>query len=145
MVPALAACGGSGQKSSTSKTQTTTAPTTSTSHSATTGGPSVSTGPVRGTLTARNHAPKVGHSWPYSVTVTDASGHPLSGTVDSEFVCGAQAVGHDTPPTHPVKNWHWTDSLESPATAVGQPLMFQAVVHAGVGSVTLDWPIMVQR
>ena len=39
-------------------------------------------------------------AWRYSVTVTDASGYPLSGTVDIEFVF-AGMVGGDLPPTAP--------------------------------------------
>ena len=100
---------------------------------------------MRGTLRAQNHAPTVGKSWRYSVTVTDAAGHPLSGTVDIEFAFGGQVVGHDTPPTHPVAHGHWTDTLKFPADAVGEPLSFRAVVHTSAGSITLDWPITVQR
>jgi hypothetical protein len=141
---ALAACGGGGHRSTT-KSQTTTPSTTSTSQTPATGASSVTSGPVRGTLSAQNHAPKVGKSWRYSVTLTDAAGHPVSGTVDIEFVFGEQVVGRDTPPTHPVRNGHWTDTLKFPTDAVGEPLTFQAVVHTGVGSITLDWPITVQR
>jgi hypothetical protein len=106
---------------------------------------SVSTGPVRGTLHAPDHAPKVSRRWLYSITVTNAAGHPLSGTVDIEFVYGGQVVGHDTPPTHPVRNGRWHDYLQFPAQAVGFPLTFRAVVHTSLGSITLDWPVRAQR
>ena len=102
-------------------------------------------GPVHGTLQAMNHAPKVNQDWPYSVSVTDANGHPLSGTVDIEFVFSGRVVGRDTPPTHPVTNGHWHDYLQFPAQAVGIPLQFQAVVHTHLGSITLDWPVTVSR
>jgi hypothetical protein len=45
----------------------------------------------------------VGKPWRYVLKVTDASGRPLSGTVDVEFGFGGQVVGHDTPPVHPLK------------------------------------------
>jgi hypothetical protein len=83
--------------------------------------------------------------WSYSVRVTDAAGNPLSGTVDVEFVFGGQVVGRDTPPTHPVTNGRWHDTLKFPAAAVGMPLTFQTVVHTRLGSITLDWPITVKK
>jgi hypothetical protein len=105
----------------------------------------VTTGPVRGALHGANHTPSANRYWSYSVRVTDAGGHPLSGTVEIEFVFGGQVVGRDTPPTHPVKNGHWQDKLKFPPTAVGAPLTFRAVVHTQAGTITLDWPITVQR
>jgi hypothetical protein len=54
-------------------------------------------------------------------------------------------VGHDTPPTHPVRNGRWHDTLKFPADSVGEPLVFQAVVHTSLGSVTLDLPITAKR
>ncbi|MGO9906630.1 MAG: hypothetical protein ACLP4R_01050 [Solirubrobacteraceae bacterium] len=146
-------CGGSGSKSSSTSSTTSTSaqtqpPTTgaaTTSSSPGSGVASVRTGPVRGTLRGENHAPVVNRSWRYSVTVTDATGHPLNGTVDIEFAYGGQVVGHDTPPTHPVVDGRWHDSLQFPAEAVGMPLSVQAVVHTRLGSITLDWPIEVRR
>jgi hypothetical protein len=137
------ACGG---KSRTTTTKTRTA-TTTTNTTTTTATPtsSVSTGPVHGTLTAENHAPVVGKDWHYALTVTDAAGHPLSGTVDIEFVFSGVVVGRDTPPTHPVTKGRWHDTLRFPADAVGKPLTFRAVVHTHRGSITLDWPITVRQ
>jgi hypothetical protein len=103
------------------------------------------TGPVRATLHATNHTPKVGKNWPYSVHVTDASGHPLSGSVEIQFSFGGQVVGRDRPPVHPLKNGQWHDFLQFPPQAVGVPLSFQAVVHTSAGSVTLSWPVTVSR
>jgi hypothetical protein len=103
------------------------------------------TGPVRGTLHAANHSPIVNNNWPYSVVVTDAAGHPLSGTVDPEFTFGGQVVGHATPPTDPLRNGRWSDNLQFPAEGVGEPLTFQVVVHTRLGSITLDWPVTVKQ
>ena len=134
------ACGGK-SKTTTTKTRTATTRTTTT----TTPTSSVSTGPVHGGLTAENHGPVVNKDWRYSLTVTDAAGHPLSGTVDIEFMFSGAVVGRDTPPTHPVTNGRWHDTVRFPADAVGEPLTFRAVVHTHRGSITLDWPITVRQ
>jgi hypothetical protein len=96
---------------------------------------------VHGTFSAPNHAPVVNKVWPYTVRVTDASGRPLSGTVEIAFAFGGQVVGHDTPPTHPVHDGLWSGTLEFPAASIGEPLSVQAVVHTSAGMITLSWPI----
>ena len=142
----LAACGGGGTTSrSTTHATTTTRPPATTGPGQRGGKSSVTTGPVHGALRADNHAPRVKRLWAYSVRVTDAAGRPLSGRVAIEFVFGGQVVGRDTPPIHPVKNGRWQDKLTFPPAAVGQPLIFRAVVHTRLGSITLDWPITVRR
>jgi hypothetical protein len=156
----LAACSGSSGASTSSTEQqiasapiaTTTSQSTTlvtTTSQATTTSPKkpvkltpVYTRPMRATLVGENHAPKVNHPWSYSVTVTDASGHSMSGTVDIEFALSGTVVGHDKPPTDPITgNLHHT--LKFPAAAVGVPLEVQAIVHTTLGSLTLDWPITV--
>jgi hypothetical protein len=100
---------------------------------------------VRGALNAANHAPIANKPWAYTVKVTDAAGHPLSGTVDIEFSLGGQVVGHDTPPTHPVRNGAWGGTLTFPAAAESEPISVQAVVHTSAGTITLEWPISVVK
>jgi len=141
---ALASCGGSTKSTSNTATPASTAASTTTTVSVG-GALSVSTGPVHSTLRGANHAPTVNRGWAYTVTATDAAGHRLSGTVDIEFVFEGQVVGRDTPPTHPITNGRWHDTLMFPADAVGEPLTFQAVVHTHLGSITLDWPIKVMK
>jgi hypothetical protein len=87
----------------------------------------------------------VNQAWSYSITVTDAKSHPMSGTVDIQFALAGQVVGHDTPPTHPVTNGSWHDTLKFPAASAAVPLDVQAVVHTSLGSITLDWPIKVEH
>jgi hypothetical protein len=135
---AIAGCGGSSTKTSTTHTTATSSAPAQQSGAAT-----ISTGPVRGTLRAANHAPRAGKLWAYVVHVTDAHGHPLTGTVDIEFLLGEDVVGRDTPPTHPIKDGRWHDNLTFPAPAVGQPLTFRAIVHTSLGTITLDWPVKV--
>lgn len=134
---ALAGCGGGG-KTSASATQPATG-------GGGTGSSSASTGPVRGRLTGDSHAPKVNANWRYTVTATDASGHPLSGTVTTEFTFGGQVVGRETPPTHPLKNGELHDTIQFPAAAVGQAIALQVVVSTPKGSITLDWPVTVRK
>jgi hypothetical protein len=140
---ALAACGGSGGSSSTS-THPATASTSTATHSGASGA-SVTTGPVHGTLVGANHSPKINVKWPYTVTVTDAAGHPLDGTVAINFTFGGEVVGRDTPPTHPLKSGRWHDNLKFPAQSLGEPLSLQAVVHTSSGSITLSWPVTTTR
>ncbi len=87
----------------------------------------------------------VNRPWFYSVRVTDASGHPLSGRVDIEFVFAGTVVGHDTPPTHSLIKGRWHDVLRFPAEAAGHALTFRAVVHTARGSATLNWPVTVAK
>jgi hypothetical protein len=135
---AVAGCG----SSSKPKSPASRSATTSTSAQS---GASVTRGPVHATFTAPNHNPKAGSAWPYSVHVTDAAAHPLSGTVRIQFTFGGQVVGTDKPPVHPVKNGQWHDNLTFPKAAVGQPITLQAVVHTSAGSVTLNWPVTARQ
>jgi len=109
------------------------------------GGASVTSGPVRATLKGQNHDPTAKKNWTYTVTATDAHGHPLSGTVLTEFAFGGAVVGKETPPTHPLKNGRLKDVLQFPAQSVGYQIDLQTVVQTRAGSVTLRWPVAVQK
>jgi hypothetical protein len=135
---ALAACGGSA--SSTSAT----APSKTTTAASASSGPSsseVTTGPVRGKLVGDNHTPKLKANWFYTVTVTDANGHPLSGTVLTQFAFGGQVEGHETPPTHKLVDGRLHDRINFPPESLNVPLTMQTVVHTPKGSITLSWPV----
>jgi hypothetical protein len=101
--------------------------------------------PVRATFVGENHAPLINRLWSYSVSVTDARGTPLSGTVDTEFVFNGTVVGHETPPVHPLTHGHLTDTVTFPAQGAGVPLVVQVVIHTQLGSVTLDWSVKPRR
>jgi hypothetical protein len=139
----VAACGGSSSKSSQTQTQTNTTTVTTATSRPQGGSAAVTSGPVRGAVTAADHAPKVNKLWSYSVHVTDAAGRPLSGTVEIQFVYQGQVVGRDTPPSHPVTSGRWHDRITFPSASIGMPLTFRAVVHTSLGTITLDWPIQV--
>jgi hypothetical protein len=132
----LAACGGSSSSSRSTGSTRSTSPAPS-------GAPtsSVTTGPVRGTLKGDNHAPKLNQNWFYTVTVSDASGHPLNGTVVTEFTFGGQVVGRETPPIHNLSGGRLHDRINFPPPSLGQPLAVRTVVHTPSGSITLSWPV----
>lgn len=142
----LPACG-SGSKPSSSRATSaaagTSTPATTTAAASGSGTSSVISGPVRATLRGASHAPVVKKNWIYTVTATDAAGHPLSGTVLTEFVVGGQVVGHETPPMHTLRNGHLKDVIQYPAQSLGVPIILQTVVKTRLGSVTLDWPVKV--
>ncbi|MBV8954076.1 MAG: hypothetical protein JO153_18520 [Solirubrobacterales bacterium] len=100
---------------------------------------------MHATLVGENHAPKVGQEWRYTVRATDASGRPLTGTVETEFALGGQVVGRETPATHPLRHGVLHDSIQFPAQAVGYPLALRAVVRSTAGTVAVDWRVTVSR
>lgn len=133
----LTACGGSSHHSiTTSATASNTAAKVRAS---------VSSGPVHAALVGQNHNPTVTKNWIYTVTATDAQGHPLPGTLLTEFVFGGSVVGKEKPPTHALKNGRFRDVLNFPADSVGYPIELEVVVHTRAGSVTLDWPVTVHK
>jgi hypothetical protein len=80
-------------------------------------------------------------NWPYTITATDAHGHPLAGTVLVQFTFGGAVVGRDASGTHHFRNGRWRDTLNFPADALGEPLTLQAVIHTHLGTVMLHWPV----
>jgi hypothetical protein len=146
VLAALAGCGGGAKstKSSTTHARSSPAATTTTAQAAG-GGATVTTGPVRASLSGPDHSPVAGKLWPYSVKVTDASGKPLAGTVDTEFTFAGQVVGRESPPTHRLVNGMLHDMVTFPPQSVGEPVSLQVVVHTRFGSVTLDWPVAPRR
>ncbi len=143
----VAACGGSKSKttsSSTSTAKTTTAAPSANPTTATT--PIAASGPVRATLHGANHAPVAGKNWAYTVHVTDASGKPLAGSVQTDFVvAGLGVVGKETPAVHKLKNGTLSDTLQFPPDAVGHPITLVTVVHTSAGAVALGWPVNVSK
>lgn len=136
---AVSACGG-GSKSSSS----TTSSSASSSSSASRGGSSAAGAKFHVVLIGQDHVPVATKVWHYTVRVTSPTGKPLAGTVDTEFAFGGQVVGHESPPSHPLKNGVLKDFVEWPKQAIGQPLALQVVVHTSAGSQTLDWPVSVK-
>lgn len=142
-----AACGSS--KSKTTSSSTSVAKTTAAAPGANpsrASAPSANSGPVHATLHGANHAPVAGKNWSYTVHVTDASGKPLAGSVDTDFVvAGLGVVGTETPAVHKLKNGTLSDTLQFPPDAVGHPITLVTVVHTSAGAVALAWPVNVSK
>jgi hypothetical protein len=149
-VVSIAALGcGSSKKSSTASTATQTVatePAAPTANPAKATSPSVTSGPVRATLRGANHTPVVGKLWPYTVHVTNATGAPLDGTVETDFVVPPLGVvGKESPPVHKLKNGALHDNITYPASAIGHPIIMVTVVRTRAGSVALAWPVSVSK
>jgi hypothetical protein len=133
-------------KTTTSKKTTTTSKTTTTTTHTTTSKSTTTTaalkGPLQATLTGENHNPKIGTLWAYTVTAKDATGKPLSGTIETEFAYGGAVVGKESPFTHKFSNGSITNKVTFPKRANGVTgLQLQVVVITSIGSKTLDWTV----
>jgi hypothetical protein len=110
--------------------------------------PAALAAPIRVTLTAQDHHPKVGKRWSYSVVVKDANGKPVAAKVHLQILFGGFPVGQIG--VHRVKTGVWRETLGTgknppfPASARGQALVFQAVVTAAGQTVKKNWPIVVR-
>jgi hypothetical protein len=104
-----------------------------------------SAGGLRATFHGDTHAPTANKLWHYSVLATDASGHPLSGTVDTEFAADGQVLGRENPFTHRLANGRLNDAVTFPALAIGAPLSVTVVVHSQLGTTTLSWAVKVHK
>jgi hypothetical protein len=88
---------------------------------------------------ASTHHPRVNRPWPLRFTVT-SGGRPVHASVDYEFVFGGQVVAHRS---HYTFDGHLSDIVLWPASAVGYPLTFRAVVTASGASINLDYAVKV--
>jgi len=159
---AVAGCGDSSGKATTAATTTNTTganvPATKTSglpagNNTTTGQapssrePSVhevlaSSGALTATLHVGGelHHPRVGARWPISFTVTDA-GAPARAEVAYEYLFGGAVVAHRS---HYRFTGSFHDVFQWPASAVGYPLTFRAVITSSGRTLDLDYPVQVQ-
>jgi hypothetical protein len=146
----LSACGGSSKSSTTGSTSTTTSSSssitastsTSTGVTGTTIAPGVvsaTAGGVSATLHATTHSPKVNVAWPISFTVAKA-GAPVQAKVVYEYMFGGAVVAKRSNYTF---DGHFHDNFMWPASAVGYPLTFRAVITAGGQTLLLDYPVQV--
>jgi hypothetical protein len=100
---------------------------------------------VHATLHGASHTPTAGKSWVYTVRVTDASGKPLAGTVETDFAFAGTVVGKETPPVHHLKAGFLHDVITFPSDAVGHPITLVTIIHTSTGSVALGWPVTVKK
>jgi hypothetical protein len=138
---------GKGKRAGGSTTTPTTTPTTPT----TPAGPTIpplpnpvvtgTSGAMIATLHGENSNPTINQNWTYSVEATTAGGHPLTGTVLTEFTYNGQVVGKETPPTHPLTNGRLDDFVQFPGASLAIRIYLQVVVTTPDGTVTLVWPV----
>jgi hypothetical protein len=93
------------------------------------------------TLHGENSTPTINQNWTYSVEATTAGGHPLSGTVLTEFTYNGTVVGKEAPPTHPLTNGRLDDFVQFPGASLAIRIYVQVVVTTPDGTVTLVWPV----
>jgi hypothetical protein len=145
----LPGCGGSSSTSSatTGPHTTTTAPPTSTvattaaTSASTSGTVGLSSGGVTATMHPANHHPVVERPWPIGFTVTN-HGHPARASVAYEYLFGGQVVAHRS---HYLFTGHFSDVFKWPASAVGYPLTFRAVIVSGEVTLNLDYQVQVVK
>lgn len=132
-----AGCGGGGSAATTS-------PRPAKTGAATTTSPTPSRDLVA-TLQAPGHRPKVGN-WPIAITLR-WRGSPARGHVSYEFLLGGQVVSRQ--PVGGGQSPDFTgvfhDVIIWPASSVGYPLTFRAVVTSPHGTKLLDYPVVVRR
>jgi hypothetical protein len=90
---------------------------------------------------ATSHHPHVGARWPISFAVA-GNGRPAQAEVAYEYLFGGQVVAHRS---HYRFTGSFHDVFQWPASAVGYPLTFRAVITSGGATLNLDYPVQVQR
>lgn len=147
----IAACGGTKGKATTAATRatpagaethtTTPAPATG-SHEISAHMVAASTSALAATLhVSGGHHPRVGASWPIAFTVSRA-GRPARATVSYEYLFGGAVVARRS---HYSFTGSFHDVFQWPASAVGYPLTFRAVIVSDTRTLNLDYPVQVVR
>ena len=116
-----------------------------TSHTATS---ATRASPVRVTISATTHRPRVNALWPVTVRVTNAAGQPVPATLTMRILLGGTPVGKvdNGRVYHLVGSWREKKGQEItwPAASRGQPLQFEAIVKVQGRSVKRTWAIRVR-
>jgi hypothetical protein len=94
---------------------------------------------VTATLHASTHTPTVGRPWPLHFTVT-SGGALARAAVQYEYLFAGQVVARRS---HYTFTGHFSDVFQWPATAVGYPLTFRAVILFHGATINLDYPVRV--
>lgn len=142
----LVACGGS--KGTTTATRSSSTATTTTvtgeaaqSHAVSESVVTASSGAVTASMNAAGHRPRVNAPWPIRFTVANR-GRPASAEVRYEYLFGGQVVAHRS---HYRFTGTFHDIFRWPASAVGYPLTFRAVIGSAGTTLNLDYPVQVVR
>jgi hypothetical protein len=127
-------------KKTTSKTTSTTTHTT-TSKTKTKTTTAALQPPLVATLVGENHHPKIKTKWSYTITAKDSGGHPLSGTIETDFTYNGTVVGKENPFKHQFTGGTFTNQVTYPADSLGQPIAINVTVITSIGTKTLTWPV----
>ena len=103
---------------------------------------------VHVTIAAPTQKPRANAKWPVTIRVTDGQGKPLRATLTMRILFAGQPVGT----VDNGKVWRFVGTWREPkgqeitwpASARGQPLAFQAIVHAAGRTVKKSIPIHVR-
>lgn len=90
---------------------------------------------------ASTHHPRVDRPWPVSFSVS-ANGRPASAEVRYEYLFAGQVVAHRSDYRF---RGSFHDTFVWPASAVGYPLTFRAVILAAGTTLNLDYSVQVSR
>jgi hypothetical protein len=100
-----------------------------------------SSGAISARMHANGHNPRVNQRWPISFDVS-RSGRPAAAEVRYEYLFAGQVVAHRSDYRF---TGHFHDTFLWPASALGYPLTFRAVILAGKQTLYLDYPVQVKR
>jgi hypothetical protein len=96
---------------------------------------------VTASINAAGHSPRVNVPWPIRFTVK-SNDKPARAEVRYQYLFGGQVVAHRS-------RYRFTgsfhDSFNWPASAVGYPLTFRAVIVSEGVTLNLDYPVQVRR
>jgi hypothetical protein len=98
-------------------------------------------GKVTASLRATGHSPRVAAPWPIHFVV-ERNGKPAKAEVRYEYVFAGQVVAHRS---HYKFTGRFRDVFNWPASAVGYPLTFRAVILSEGATLNLDYPVQVRR
>jgi len=85
--------------------------------------------------------PTVNRPWPVRFTATRA-GVAQQASVEYEFLFSGAVVAHRS---HYEFTGHFSDVVLWPASSVGYPLTFRAVIVSGGARINLDYPVQVSQ
>jgi hypothetical protein len=105
----------------------------------------VGAGSVSVTISSPTHHPKVNVGWPVTITVTNAAGKPVAGTLTMDVLFMGAAVGKiDNGAVYRfVGSWHERagNAITWPAASKGEPLSFEVIVKALGETARKSWAI----
>ncbi len=96
---------------------------------------------VTASMHVGTHHPRVNRPWYLKFTVTRA-GRSVRASVSYQYLFGGHVVARRS---HYNFTGSFSDTFRFPATAVGYPLTFRAVIVSGRTTINLDYAVQVSR